>query len=78
MMGTFEHLELTLGSMGQQYTTIDGQRYVTFLNLTDPRLGGLKSGITVEFSSTPGPTKLCSSPELVINLPSATILGVAA
>lgn len=74
--GTFQGIELTFGSFGQQYTTIDGQKYITFLDLTDPNLQGLKPGAEVEFEAIAGPTVLCSCPHINVDLPSATLLKV--
>jgi hypothetical protein len=35
MIGTFEGVELTHNQFGQQYTMINGAKYVTFLGLPD-------------------------------------------
>jgi hypothetical protein len=76
MTGTFQKFELTLGSFGQQYTTIDGQRYVTFFDLMDPNLRGLEAGAKVEFEAVEGPAKLCDDPCVTHNLPKAKLLRV--
>ena len=76
MIGTFEDFELAFGSFGQQYTTIDGKKYITFFDLADPRLRGLVSGVRVEYEARPGPTVLCDSPRVEDNLPSATLARV--
>ena len=75
-LGTFEKVEFTFGSFGHQYTTIDGQRYVTWFDLCNPRLKGLSPGATVEFTSQPAPTVLCNSPRFEIQAPCATLLRV--
>ena len=41
MTGTFQGFDLAFGSFGQQYTAIDGQRYVTWFDLADKDLAGL-------------------------------------
>ena len=76
MIGVFEGFEVTLGSFGQQNTTINGVKYVTWFNLADPRLKGLEAGARVEFEPRPGPTVLCHSPHVECGMPSARILGV--
>jgi hypothetical protein len=76
MIGGFEGFELTHGSFGQQYTTIDGVRYVTWFDLMNPNLRGLIAGATVEYATRPGPTVLCASPAVREGLPSATVLRV--
>lgn len=75
-IGTFENFELTFGSFGQQYTTIDGQKHITFFDLTDPKLKGLEPGARVEFEARPGPTVLCHSPYVREELPSADLVRV--
>jgi hypothetical protein len=45
MIGTLEDFKLAFGSFGQQYTTIDGVKYVTWFDLTHPKLHGLKPGV---------------------------------
>ena len=76
MTGTFENFELTFGSFGQQYTTIDGRRYITWFNLADPKLKGLERGARVEFEARPGPTVLCHMPQVTSDLPSARLVRV--
>ena len=76
MIGTFENFELTFGSFGQQYATIDGCRYVTYFDLADPTLRGLEPGVRVEFEARPAPTVLCHSPGVSENLPSAVLVRV--
>jgi hypothetical protein len=76
MIGTFEKFELTFGSFGQQYTTIDGRRYVTYFDLADPDLRGLGPGAQVEFEPRPAPTVLCQNPHVRENLPSAVLVRV--
>ena len=76
MIGTFEAVEFTLGQFGQQYTTIDGTKYITYFDLLDRKLRGLKRGVKVEFTTTPAPTILCHSPHVEMSLPSADIHGV--
>jgi hypothetical protein len=76
MIGTFEGVELTFGQFGQQYTTIDGTRYITYFDLSAPELQGLNPGTKVEFNATPGPTILCDSPHIEMPLPSANIRRV--
>ena len=75
-IGTFEDFELTFGSFGQQYTTIDGRRYITYFDLADPKLKGLEPGARVEFETRPGPTVLCPSPHVSEPLPSADLVRV--
>lgn len=76
MIGTFEEFEVTFGSLGQQYTKIDGQVYLTWFDAADPRLRGLGNGALVEFEARPAPTVLCDSPALREDFPSATLLRV--
>jgi hypothetical protein len=76
MIGTFENFELAFGSFGQQYTTIDGEDYITFFDLADPKLRGLRPGVRVEYEARPGPTVLCDSPAIREDLPSASLLRV--
>jgi hypothetical protein len=76
MIGTFQGFELTFGSFGQQYTTIEGRKCVTYCDLADPRLRGLQPGVQVEFDLRPAPTLLCNSPAVRENLPSATLVRV--
>ena len=76
MIGTFEGLKLTFGSFGQQYTSIDGQVYLTWFDVADPKLRGLVDGAVVEFEARPAPTVLCTSPAVREELPSGTLLRV--
>jgi hypothetical protein len=76
MKGTFENFRLTFGSIGQQYSTIDGQTYITFFDLADPRLRGLRPGVRVAYEARPGPTVLCHSPRVSEYLPSAVLMRV--
>ncbi len=76
MIGIFQGFELTFGSFGQQYTTIDGRRYVTWFDAAVPNLGGLETGVQVEFEPRPAPTELCDRPAVQENLPSARLLRV--
>lgn len=76
MIGTFQNFELTLGSLGQQYATIDGQRYITWFDVRQPQLKGLSPGCRVEYETRPAPTVLCHSPHVEEPLPSATLLRV--
>ena len=76
MIGTFEGVELTHNQFGQQYTTIDGAKYVTFFDLAVPELRGLRSGSKLEFTTTPGPTILCHSPHVQEALPAANVRRV--
>jgi hypothetical protein len=76
MIGTFEAVDFTFGQFGQQYTTIDGNRYITYFDLSAPELRGLAPGMKVEFSATPAPTILCNSPHVEMALPSANIRRV--
>jgi hypothetical protein len=75
-IGTFESFEMTFGSFGQQYTTIDGQKYITYFDLAGPKLRGLGPGARVEFEARPGPTVLCNSPRVNEQLPSASVVRV--
>lgn len=76
MIGTFKDSELTFGSFGQQYATIDGQRFITWFDVREPRLKGLAPGCSVEYEARPAPTELCHSPCVEEPLPSATLLRV--
>jgi hypothetical protein len=76
MIGTFDKFELTHGSFGQQYTTIDGEVYLTWFDLVDRKLNGLKPGVRVEFEPRPAPTVLCHSPHVSEELPSAELVRV--
>jgi hypothetical protein len=77
MVGTLERFEVTHGSFGQQFCTIDGRRYATFFDMTDRRLRGLQPGVTVEYESMEGPTVLCHSPQVSVDLPTAILVRVA-
>ena len=77
MIGTFEKFDLTFGWFGQQYTTIVGVKYVTWLDLAGPKLKGLEAGARVEFEARPGPTVLCDAPRVTTELPSARLVRVA-
>ena len=76
MTGTFQGFDITFGSFGQQYTTIDGQVYLTWFDAADPNLRGVVEGEVVEFEARPAPTVLCDSPTVREDLPSATLLRV--
>jgi hypothetical protein len=78
MTGTFEGVDVTHGSFGQQYTRIDGQVYLTWFDACDPKLRGLRPGCRVEFNAMPAPTVLCHTPHVVERLPSANLLAVLA
>ena len=67
---------MTFGLFGQQYTTINGKRYITFFDLADRRLQGLKVGARVEFEARPAPTVLCHSPLVSEELESAVLVRV--
>ncbi len=75
-IGVFQGFEVTHGQFGQQYTTIDGTRFITWFDLNDPKLKGLQKGCRVEFAVIPAPTVLCHSPRVQEYLPSASILRV--
>jgi hypothetical protein len=76
MTGAFQSFRLTHDSFGQQYTTIDGEVYLTWFDVADVRLRGLGEGAVVEFEVRPAPTVLCESPAVREDLPSATLLRV--
>lgn len=76
MTGFFEGFEVTFGSTGHQYTTIDGQRFITWFNLSAPELKGLQPGCRVEYEAQPAPTVLRDSPRMVENLPMARLVAV--
>ena len=76
MIGTFENFEVTHGSFGQQYTTIDGQVYLTWFDGADPNLRGLAAGARVEYEARPAPTVVCHIPRVQYDLPSATLVRV--
>ena len=76
MTGTFQNFRVTHGSFGQQYTTIDGQVYLTWFDAADRKLRGLGEGAVVEFEARPAPTVLCDSPAICEGLPSATLVRV--
>ena len=69
-----ERFELTCGSYGQQYTTIDGRRCITFFDLRDPNLRGLQAGAKVEFEVAAAPTVLCNDPRVTEPLAAAKLL----
>ncbi|MCC6355224.1 MAG: hypothetical protein IT577_15135 [Verrucomicrobiae bacterium] len=75
-IGTVEAIELTLGSFGQQYATIDGRRFVTWFDYRDPALAGLRPGCRVEYRERPAPTPLCHAPRVTEALSGATLLRV--
>jgi hypothetical protein len=76
MTGTFQGFEVTHGSFGEQRTTIEGTEYLTWFDLADPRLNGLKLRVAVEYEARPGPTVLCDVPRVTSGLPSARVIGV--
>jgi hypothetical protein len=76
MAGMFQGVEFTHSQFGRQYTTIEGKRYTTYFNPTDPKMKGLERGARVEFEPRPGPTVLCHSPLVTVDLPSAVLLRV--
>ena len=76
MIGTVDDIRLTHGGFGEQYTTIDGERYVTYFDFRNPRLAGLKPGCRVQFESRPGPTRLCGVPDISARCGSATLIQV--
>ncbi len=75
-IGTFQGFEVTHGQFGQQYTMIDGTKFITWFDLNDRNLKGLQKGCMIEFVATPAPTVLCHSPRVQECLPSANILRV--
>lgn len=78
MIGFFQGFRVARGSFGQQYTTIDGQLYLTWFDLCDPKLRGLRPGCRVQYDARPSPTVLCHSPHITEHLPSATLSAVLA
>ena len=60
MTGTFQGFTLSFGSFGHQYTTIDGERFVTWFDLREPQLKGLVPGCRVEYEARPAPTVIAS------------------
>ena len=76
MKGTFQSFEVTHGAFGEQYTTIDGVKYLTWLNLMDPNLKGLAPGAAVEYDVRPAPTVLCDVPRVTSGLASARLVRV--
>lgn len=76
LTGTFQDFRLTLGSCGHQYSTIDGQEFITWFDLRNPALKGLQPGCHVEYETRAAPTVLCHTPRVVEPLPSATLFRV--
>jgi hypothetical protein len=76
MTGTFQDFTVTDGSVGQQYTTIDGVKNLTWFDLMNSNLRGLKVGAQVEFEARPGPAALCDSPRAASGLASARLVRV--
>lgn len=76
MLATFQNVELSFGSFGHHYTTLDGQRFVTWFDFSNPALKALRLGCRVEYESRPAPTVLCQSPLVSERLPSARLLRV--
>lgn len=74
--GIFQGFEVTLGQFGQQYTTIDGVKFITHFDLADPKLKGLQPGARVQYEPRPWPTVLCNSPYVAEELASAVLLRV--
>lgn len=74
--GVVENIAYTYGGAGNQFVTIDGVTYVTWFDVMNPALKGLKVGCKVMFISTPGPTTLFSQPMLTTPRSTATLLGV--
>ena len=48
MAGIFQGVEFTHGQFGQQHTIIDGQKYITYFDVADPKLRGLEPGARVD------------------------------
>lgn len=44
MVGTVQGVGFTHAQFGQQYTTIEGVNYITYFDLSNPKLKGLKPG----------------------------------
>ncbi len=76
MTGTFQEFEVRHGSFGEQHSTIDGVKYLTWFDLTDPELKGLHAGAKVEYEVRPGPTVLCDTPRVQSGLASAKLIRV--
>jgi hypothetical protein len=72
LVGTIEKIDFKLHSFGEQYTTIDGQEYVTHINLSDPACAGIRTLAVVEFEVAPEPKVLCNHSLVEVDLPSAT------
>jgi len=49
---------------------------VTYFDLTDSKMKGLKLGARVEYEPKPEPTELCHCPLVSVELPSAVLLRV--
>jgi len=64
------------GSSGQQYTTIDGQVYLTWCDTANPRMLGLGKGTLVEFEARPAPSVFYIGPAMREGLTSANLLRV--
>ena len=76
MTGTFQGFELTFGASGHQYSTIDGQRFITWFDFMEPKLKGLQPGCRVEYEARPAPTVLCDMPHVESGLASARLVRV--
>lgn len=77
MVGIVQGVGFTHAQFGQQYTTIEGVKYITYFDLSNPKLKGLKPGVRVEHEPKLGPTVFCHSPYVAEELPNAVLLRVA-
>jgi len=75
-VGRFAGFQVTRGSSGQQYTTIDGEVYLTWCDAANPRLRGLGKEAVVEFEARLAPAVLCNSPAMREDLTSSNLLRV--
>ena len=69
MAGIFRGVEFTHAQFGRQYTTIDGRKYITYFDLTDPKLKALKPGTRIEYEPKAEPTVLCHCPLITLESP---------
>jgi hypothetical protein len=74
--GIVQRIRVPSRGFGEQYTTIDGETYITYFDFRDPKLNGLKHGSKVRYKTSPGPTNLSHSPKITSDLGTAVLLEV--
>ena len=76
MNGIAQKLEVAHGSFGEQYTTSQGVTYLTWFDLMNRNLRGLRPGVFMEYEVASAPTVLCNMPYVRAGLGSARVIRV--